>query len=333
MSLTGVSRKVSQLGAFLLAVLVATLSWLPPASAQEQAPIYRLLSGTSELDAPPAVSDVESEAPLVEEKQPRLLFGSVLAAGVIAGSAAVAIGDGPSRSFHFTSEGFFGRNTYAGGADKAAHFVNSSLTSKELAKFYHVLGWTETESRWIGFGLSSLAGLALELGDATTKYGFSPEDMLMDVLGAGTAVLIATLGAEDLVGFRYGFLLPKRTDTCCPVHGLGDDYSNEIYTADLSLAGLAKRLNLNIGPFRYLLLSLTYGTKGYPRGYPADRQRMVGLEIGLNFRQILDDVGVTRKTWWGYVAHAVLDNIRFPYTAVGVRFDLNEHTWHGPTPD
>jgi hypothetical protein len=332
-SLTEGSRKLSRLGALLLTVLVATLSSLPPAAAQEIDPVYRLLSGTGELDASPSVPDVEREAPDAEEKRPQLLLGSVVAAGVIAGSAAVALQDGPSRSFHFTSEGFFGRNTYAGGADKAAHFVDSSLASKELAKLYHVMGWTETQARWIGFGVASLAGLAIELGDATTDYGFSPEDMLMNVLGAGTAALIATLGADDLVGFRYGFLLPQRTDTCCPVKGLGHDYSNEIYTADLSLAGLAKRLNLNIGPFRYLLLSLTYGTKGYPHGFPADRQRMVGLEIGLNIRQILDDVGVTRNTWWGYALHAVLDNVRFPYTAVGVRFDLNDRVWHGPTPD
>jgi hypothetical protein len=331
--LTNVSKRLCHLGAFLLAVLVASLSSLPPAAAQETEPPYRLLSGTSELDAPPPGPDVEREAPPVQEDRPRLLLGSLVAAGVVAGSAAHSMAEGPSRSFHFTSEGFFGRNTYAGGADKTAHFVNSNLAAKELAKLYQVMGWSETQSRWIGFGVSTLSGLVVEIGDGTTDYGFSPEDMLMDVLGAGSAVLISALGAEDLVGFRYGFLLPHRTDTCCPVQGLGHDYSNEIYTADLSLAGLARRLNLNIGPLRYLFLSLTYGSKGYPRDFPADRQRMVGLEVGLNIRQILDDVGVTRKTWWGYVLHAVFDNVRFPYTAIGARFDLNDQVWHGPTPD
>jgi hypothetical protein len=330
---TVLSGKLSHLGTPLLAVLVVSLLPLPPSFAQETPPVYRLLSGTDELDKPPAVSDMERDAPAAEPTQPRYLLGSLVAVGTVLGSAANAMPEGPRRSFHFTSEGFFGRNTYAGGADKAAHFVDSSLASKELGKLFHVLGWSETQSRWLGFGLSTLSGLVIEIGDGVTDYGFSPEDMLMNVLGAGSALLISTLGVEDLVGFRYGFLLPKRTDTCCPVQGLGHDYSNEIYTADLSLAGLSRRLNLNIGPFRYLLLSLTYGSKGYPRGFPADRQRMVGLEIGLNFRQILDDIGVTRKTWWGYVAHVVFDNVRFPYTAIGVRFDLNDQVLHGPTPN
>ena len=249
----------------------------------------------------------------------------------MAGSAAVALQNGPYRSFHVTYEGFFGRHTYAGGADKAAHFVDSSIASKELGKLYEKLGFTETQSRWLGFGVAALGGLAIELGDGVTAYGFSPEDLLMDVLGSGSSALIAALGAEDLVGFRYGFLVPNNKDTCCPVHGLGHDYSNEIYTADLKVAGVAGRLNLNVGPLKYLLLSVTYGSKGYPRGLPEDRERLVGIEIGLNIPQILDDVGIRRDAWWGYALHFFFDNVRVPFTAVGFRYDLNSGTWRGPT--
>jgi hypothetical protein len=56
----------------------------------------------------------------------------------------------------------------------------------------------------------------------------------------------------------------------------GRDYSNEICTADLALAGLARRLNLRIDPLRYLLLSATYGVKGYPAGAVDSHERSTG---------------------------------------------------------
>ena len=37
-----------------------------------------------------------------------------------------------------------------------------------------------------------------------------------------------------------------------------------------------------------------------------------------------------RDTWWGYALHVVRDNVRFPYTAFGMRVDLNHGKWHGP---
>ena len=101
-------------------------------------------------------------------------------------------------------------------------------------------------------------------------------------------------------------------DVCCAVEGPGRDYSNEIYTADLHIAGLAHRLGLNVGPPRYLLLSLTYGSRA----------------IRMAFR-ILDDLGVRRNMWWGYTA-TVFDNLRVPFTSLGVRYDLNHRKWIGP---
>jgi hypothetical protein len=115
------------------------------------------------------------------------------------------------------------------------------------------------------------------------------------------------------------------------VNGLGGDYSNAIYTADVKLAGVARRLGLDIGPLRYLLLSVTYGTKGYPSGLPEDRQRRVGIDVGLNLTEIFSDLGAHRNTWWGYLLQAFGDNVRVPYTAGGVRYDLNRGRWYGPT--
>src|SRR4029453_19027378 len=118
--------------------------------------------------------------------------------------------------------------------------------------------------------------------------------------------------------------------TCCKVPGKGRDYSNEIQSADLKIAGLARRLDLPVGPLRYLLFSVTYSTKGYPSGLPELRERQVGFEIGLNLAIILNDLGVGRATWGGFSFLLGCDNARVRFTSVGFRYDLNSKRWRGP---
>jgi len=79
-----------------------------------------------------------------------------------------------------------------------------------------------------------------------------------------------------------------------------------------------------------LLFSVTYGAKGYRVTPGIEHQRQVGFEVGLNLQQILIDLKVRRNTWWGYPLHLIGDNIRFPYTAFGMRYDMNRGKWHGP---
>ncbi len=249
--------------------------------------------------------------------------------GVVAGALANTLLETPHQSFHFGGERWFGENTYAGGADKAAHFVDYYIISKEMSFLYNTLGYSRTQSIGIGVGLALLAGVINESGDGINRYGFSYEDLVMDTAGALSAAVISALGANDLVGFRTGFLLPPYNVPSAP-GSVGGGYSSQIYTADLKLAGAARRLNLNVGPLRYLLFSVTYATKGYATGVSDLRERQVGFEIGLNLEEILNSVGVRRDTWWGYSLHFVLDNVRVPFTSVGFQYDLNAGKWYGP---
>jgi hypothetical protein len=264
----------------------------------------------------PAPEGAVAAAPA--ERRPNWLLTSLVSAGAVAGAAINSLADGPYEPYHIDNEGWFGRNTLYGGADKAAHFVDYYIVSKELANLFVVLGHPRERARWMGVGVSALTGLVNELGDGATHHGFSPEDLTMDIAGALSAAVIDAAKIGDLVGFRRGI---ANFDDCC-------NYSNEIYTTDFRLAGAARRLGINIGPLKYLLFSLTYGTRGYPGD--SDTQRRVGLELGLDFKQILDDLNVRRNTWWGYGLHVVFDNIRVPYTAVGFRYDVNHGKWYGP---
>jgi Predicted periplasmic lipoprotein (DUF2279) len=324
-------RRWSRLLVVLLAPSLLVIVAPRPLAAQtlvsgDLQPRYRLLDPADDGywgalsfglgDGPYApIADVSPYLPSRDEKQPRKLLGALvigLELGVTAGKGLIGH---QAKPFHVTREGFFGPNTLDGGADKAAHFSDYFVISKEFAYIFGKLGFSESSALLLGLGTAMVGGALNEVGDGFSQPGFSYEDIVMDWLGAGTATLLLATRMDDLLGVRTSHL---------------DGYPHDVFSADLKLSGLARRFNLNIGPFRYLLLSVTYGTKGYPDGPLAERQRQVGVEIGLNLEQILTDLGVTRDTWWGYVLHFAGDNARWPFTAVGFRFDLNHSKWHGP---
>jgi len=266
----------------------------------------------------------------VPARQPRTALIGISSALAIGGSTYNAISDGPHQSFHFTNEGFFGQNTYVGGGDKASHFVSYYGVSRIMRGVYELLDASPEQSYRLASAVSFAAGLGTEIGDGTNKYGFSYEDLVLDTAGAASAYLLARYGLDDTIGFRAGIVPSPETPEEERVEGIGKDYTREIYTADLKLAGLSRLVERRFGPARFLLLSLTYGVKGYPYAAPEVRERQVGLEVGLNMAEIARAVGVPENRWWGKMLLIVLDIVRIPYTSVGMRYDLNHHAWRGP---
>jgi len=296
-------------------------------------PEFRLI-----LRFPPAVSPsgrlpLESSIRLLPPLAPDLRhtgWMKIVTLASFAGSAWNSFHDGPHEKFHFTQEGFFGHGTYAGGGDKASHLVAYNGVSRLLTATYELLGEPRDDAVRLGSQISFLTGFVTEIGDATTKYGFSYEDVVFDLLGAGSAYFIARNRLEDLIGFRTGIVREPRTPKAYRVPSVGKDYSREIYTADVKLAGLARRLEVATGPARFLLVSVTYSAKGYPEAIPELRERQVGLELGLNVAEVARELGVPEHRWWGRMLLIVLDIVRFPYTGIGYRYDLNHRRWRGP---
>ena len=236
----------------------------------------------------------------------------------------------PTQRFHFTSEGFLGRHTYAGGADKASHFVSFYGVANLLTMIDEAGGLPPDTARLLGSGVSELAGLVIELGDGTSHYGFSYEDLVFDTLGSAAALAVARYRLQDLVGFRWGPVTAPTTPCCRYGHHLGENYSKVLYTADLKIAGLARRLRFAPGPARFLLLSTTYGSKGYAYSAPELRERQVGIEIGLHVTELMRAAGIPENRWWSKPLYFIFDVVRLPYTAIGFRYDLNHRRWRGP---
>src|SRR5262245_45002121 len=118
-------------------------------------------------DALPAADPAPE--PAAPERRPNWLWTSVVAGGAIVGSALNSVFDGNHQSYHFGDEGWFGRDTHFGGADKAAHFVDYYIVSKEFAKLFVLLGHKPENARWLAAGVSALTGLVTEIGDGQNR--------------------------------------------------------------------------------------------------------------------------------------------------------------------
>lgn len=237
------------------------------------------------------------------------------------------------QSLHFVDEGWFGMDTYAGGADKVSHFVASSGAARALFEIYKIQGHSEDQSFALAFATTAMVGFLTEVGDGVTIYGFSAQDLTADLVGTAAGLLVDRNHLQDLFGVRLGkvptIIPPAVTEG--HVASFGTSYSNEIYAVDLQFGGLFKRLDAQPGIARYFLSSFVFYTKGFGYDPPLPgRYQEIGFELGLNFPEILKAVGVKETTWWGGALLAVFNFFRIPFTQVGVYYDLTSHKWYGP---
>ena len=288
-------------------------------------------------ERPDVSVDVEAFRPLPPGGiPPRPLFdtrttltsgGVLFFAGVYALSSPITYG---FEDFHFHSEHWFGPNTYGGGADKVSHFIVSASLARELALLYDGFGHTREQSIALGFGVAAFTGLMVEIGDGLGPYGFSWEDLTMDVLGSATGLFLTRprperrrraarrKGADDRAGVRI-----ERVSRV------------ELLDRDL------QRGPEDLGP--RAAAPVRPGSRALPadvrhlqhegvriRSSDPDRQRLVGLELGLNLPEILSAAGVPATTWWESLLYKSLNFFRIPYTSFGWRYDLNHNKWHGP---
>jgi hypothetical protein len=260
------------------------------------------------------------------------LWTSAGVLGGIADGIQGPISDGV-HPFSFTDESYFQYWTYGGGSDKASHFVVSANAAGLLYDAYRLNGLSEAQSFGLALGTSAIAGALVEVGDGLTPYGFSAQDWTADVLGSLAAVLVKYNHLDDTVGFQLGRWLrtaiPPEIVGGRPLFGI--DYAQEIYTMDVKFGGLLPRLHARPGVARFFQFSFAYLTKGFGYNPPLDsRYQEIGLEIGLDFQEILKAVGVDNSTWWGDTLQRIFGFLRIPYTQVGAYYNLKNNKWYGP---
>jgi len=193
-----------------------------------------------------------------------------------------------TESFHFKSEDWFEYGSATGGSDKTGHFYMTYLLSRVLSSRMEDRGWSLEESSIAGSLSGMLAMTLLEVGDGTSPYGFSKEDLLSDGLGALSAYFLrANPEMDEYIDLRMEYW---------PSSGYADnkdsatDYSGMKHLMAFKLSGFD---DFHKTPLRYIELQLGYYTRGY-RTYDIDvaKSQQVYIGVGLNLAQFANESGI-----------------------------------------
>ena len=251
----------------------------------------------------------EKEKELLTREQKMLLYN----VGGLAVVAAYGLWkwDYGANSFEFTDEGWFGKNTEYGGADKLGHFWSSYALSHLNAYIYRQWGYTDREA--------NLYGVLTNLGFQTFMEivdGFSPsqkfcyQDMAMNVLGAGVAYVWGNYPSlARKIDFRIEYI---------PYFDSRDtEFSTKYDRQTFLIAVKADGFDFIKNPYlQYLEFHLGYnasGFKDYEPDGPDDRKRTILVGLGFNVNKLVQKIWDTR----------VFDYIQIPYTSINLEFDLH----------
>ena len=193
-----------------------------------------------------------------------------------------------TESFHFRTEDWFEEDSDTGGSDKTGHFYMTYLLSRVLSSRMEDRGWSLEEASLYGSLSGMLAMTVLEIGDGTSPYGFSKEDLLADGIGALTAYLIRSNPEVDKfldVRLEYlpssGYLDNADTAT---------DYSGMKHLVAFKFAGFE---DLRDTPLGYMEVQVGYYARGY-RAYDIDiaKSQQVYIGFGLDLTRLAGMTGI-----------------------------------------
>lgn len=212
--------------------------------------------------------------------------------GIIVGGygAAAWWEDGFSGSFRTVDEGWFGRNTSSGGADKVGHAFFTYTGTRLLTRGFEALGNDPGRALRLGVWTSLGVMTGVEVVDGISKkFRFSVEDAVANAAGATFAVLEEVDPRIDaLIDFR---LFYRRSDDA---RRLGDadplaDYSGQTFLLAFKADGVPRLREIPVA--RYLELQVGYNTRGYEPndGAKIDPHRRICYGIGVNLSRLLSD--------------------------------------------
>ena len=184
--------------------------------------------------------------------------------------------------FKTTNEGWFGRNTESGGADKLGHMYFNYGTVRLLTPLFEAAGNSRDASvslaAWTSVGI--FAGV--EVADGfSRRWKFSPQDAVMNVAGTVLGVVLETHPElDEIFDFRVAYR-PSRGSGFNPF----GDYSGQKYLLVVKADGFAPLRRNRL--LRYLEVGVGYGARGFDPG--GERRRDIYVGLSLNLSRLLAD--------------------------------------------
>jgi len=255
-----------------------------------------------------AGTDLEIESESDVGKRVMLVNGAIATTILAWGVLNWDYGD---RSEHIESEGWFAHDTEEGGADKLGHMYTGYILTHGSASLYRKWGSSRERASLLGAGTSLMMTGLMEIGDSFSNYGFSPEDMVANVLGALLGYsLYRYPDLQKKIDFRWEF----NPDFNNMKSDFVTDYEHSKYLFAIKAEGFESIQNTWLRAFE---LHVGYYARNYedfePAG-PDNRERYAYVGIGLNVSRLIHDFSKTR----------LFNYLQLPYTYIEMKHEI-EH--------
>jgi hypothetical protein len=215
-------------------------------------------------------------------------------------------------SWHFESEGWFGRTTKYGGMDKIGHFWSGYTGSHLLAYIYRYWDYSDSDANLYGalstFGIQSF----MEIADGFSGHGASWEDMLVNVVGVGTGYIWGKYPRlAEKIDFRMEYRPDFNSDDLDPF----GNYDNQRYLIAIKADGFKVVTNpiLKYGELHFGYYAHGYEDYNSLKPEEDDRKRTIFVGAGFNVTRLI-------QKW---VDISVFNYIQIPYTSINFDYHLD----------
>jgi Predicted periplasmic lipoprotein (DUF2279) len=225
----------------------------------------------ADAQSPPIAQATEAQRQQVQPQGgdgPNRFRTTALILAAVGGTAAYGKAkwwqDGFSGGFKTVNEGWFGRNTDYGGADKLGHAMSTYVGVRLLTRGFEWAGNDTERARKLGLWTSVGTMLGVELVDGySKKWRFSKEDALVNLAGGALGYLLeARPELDDLIDIRLQYSRSTGPLGRRDFDPFGD-YSGQRYLLVLKASGVPAFKTHPL--MRYLELSVGYGTRNFEK--------------------------------------------------------------------
>ncbi len=203
-----------------------------------------------------------------------------------------------SPTFQFHDEGWFGMDTYAGGADKLGHLWSNYALVRGVSGVLEWGGYSKKVSLMASTGLALGFFTLAEVKDAyKMQYGFSWSDMVMNLTGDALAIALELSPELDsMFDLRAEYFPSKPFRDSIAEEGpfnSSEDYTGQRYFLAFHLAAIEPlRENRYLGWTEYFDVSVGFQAAHFKPEYadPADHSQSLFVGVALNFQRVIDNV-------------------------------------------
>jgi hypothetical protein len=212
--------------------------------------------------------------------------------------------------FSARNEGWFGRDTRHGGADKLGHAYTGSVATALSAALYRHWGYDEAHAARLGVFSGLLLTTAVELGDGfSPDHKFSWEDQVSNMAGVGFEYLrLRHPWLRDRVHFRWEYFPSPAVR-----HGRHNDITTDYSGSRWLLAFPLRTWGFGDSRLRWIELQVGYGTRGFARrdrDFFDEARRHPFVGVGIHIPLVLESFGV------GAAPRRVFEHLQIPGTAL-----------------